>query len=89
MFPVITVTVGVSNKSTYADRQVRLRVPAWDMRVCGSKRSLFWLNLEKLPITYTGKRLVFAMPGVPLLPIDLEGDVDVDMNVVLDLRCVW
>jgi hypothetical protein len=29
------------------------------------------------------------MPGVPLLPIDLEGDVDVDMNVDLDLRCVW
>jgi hypothetical protein len=35
MFPAITVTVtvGLSNKSTYADRQVRLRVPAWDMRV--------------------------------------------------------
>lgn len=29
------------------------------------------------------EKACFAMPGVPFLPIDLEGDVVVDMNVGL------
>lgn len=85
MFPVIAVVVavGLSNKSTYADRQVRLRVPAWDNACMWIQEISVLVKFGKVADHLYSEKACFAMPGVPFLPIDLEGDVGVDMNVDL------